>query len=232
MQSSAALPNSVGLTAYYTHSQNGQCANCSATLLDFHLNVVLLPCQTQLYTTIVLKCLESILKFIEPFCFYFFVLFLIRQRLLKLSRYRGAKVVLSYGRASLAERKQRRLKRTCKISPCPMYAGCLRHRNSDIRDEQKFFCVQLYLGTNKKQPFESNTFQRGLSGHQEMSPAGNISGSMLLLFTSILKKSLIDFLFLWSIISHGNLKADPLHKNDDMTNKPSTLQMSRACCAN
>ena len=160
MQSSAALPNSVGLTAYYTHSQNGQCANCSATLLDFHLNVVLLPCQTQLYTTIVLKCLESILKFIEPFCFYFFVLFLIRQRLLKLSRYRGAKVVLSYGRASLAERKQRRLKRTCKISPCPMYAGCLRHRNSDIRDEQKFFCVQLYVGTNKTQPFESNTFQR------------------------------------------------------------------------
>ena len=65
-----------------------------------------------------------------------------------------------------------------------------------------------------------------------MSPAGNICGSMLLFFTSSLKKSLIDFLFLWSIISHGNLKADPVRKNDDMTNKPSTLQMSRACRSN
>ena len=41
---------------------------------------ILLSCQTQLYTTNVLKCLESILKFIEPFSFYFFVLFSIRQR--------------------------------------------------------------------------------------------------------------------------------------------------------
>ena len=133
MQSSAALPNSVGLTAYYTHAQNVyQCANCSATLLEFHVNVVLLSCQTQLYTSNVLKCLESILKFIEPFCFYFFVLFSIRQRLLKLSRYRGARDIFSFGRASLAERKQRRLKRTCKISPSPMYAGFLRNRNSVI----------------------------------------------------------------------------------------------------
>lgn len=133
MQSSAALPNSVGLTAYYTQEQNVyQCANCSATLLEFHLNVVLLSCQSQLYTTNVLKCLESILKFIEPFCFYFFVLFSIRQRLLKLSRYRGARDIFSFGRASLAERKQRRLKRTCKISPSPMYAGFLRNRNSLI----------------------------------------------------------------------------------------------------
>ena len=85
-------------------------------------------------------------------------MFSIRQRLLKLSRYRGARVVFSFGRASLAEKKQRRLKRTCKISPCPLYAGCLRHRNSDRRDEQKFFCVYLYLGTNKTQPFESNTY--------------------------------------------------------------------------
>ena len=159
-------------------------------------------------------------------------MFSIRQRLLKLSRYCGARVVFSFGRASLAERKQRCLKRTCKISPCPMYAGWLRHRNSDRRDEQKFFCVYLYLGTNKTQPFESNTYQRGFSGHGELSPAGNISGSMLLLFTSSLKKSLIDYLFLWSISSHGNLKADPVRKNDDMTNKPSTLQRSRACSAN
>ena len=65
-----------------------------------------------------------------------------------------------------------------------------------------------------------------------MSPAGNISGSMLLLVTSSLKKSLIDYLFLWSISSHGNLKADPVRKNDDMTNKPSTLERSRACSAN
>ena len=93
---------------------------------------ILLSCQTQLYTTNVLKCLESILKFIEPFSFYFFVLFSIRQRLLKLSRYRGARDIFSFGRASLAERKQRRLKRTCKISPSPMYAGFLRNRNSLI----------------------------------------------------------------------------------------------------
>ena len=167
------------------------------------------------------------------FCFYFFVLFSIRQRLLKLSRYRGARVVFSYGRARLAERKQRRLKRTCKISPCPIYAGCLRHRNSDRRDKQKFFCVYLYLGTNKTQPFESHTFQRGLSGHGEMSPAGNISGSSLAaLYTSSLKKSLIDFPFLWSISSNGNPKADLVRKNDVMANKPSTLQRSRACRPN
>ena len=162
MQSSAALPNSVGLTAYYTHAQNVyQCANCSATLLEFYLNVVLLSAQTQLYTTNVLKFLESILKFIEPFCFYFFVLFSIRQRLLKLSRYCGARVVFSFGRASLAERKQRCLKRTCKISPCPMYAEWLRHRNSDRRDEQKFFCVYLYLGTNKISPLSPIPFREG-----------------------------------------------------------------------
>ena len=91
----------------------------------------------------------------------------------------------------------------------------------------------LYLGTNKTQPFEFNTFQRGLSGHGEMSPAGNISGSSLAaLYTSSLKKSLIDFLFLLSISSHGNLKADLVRKNDVITIKPSTLQRSRACRVN
>ena len=66
-----------------------------------------------------------------------------------------------------------------------------------------------------------------------MLPPGDISGSSLGdLYTSSLKKPLIDFLFLWSISSHGNLKADPVRKNDDMTNKPFTLQRSRACSAN
>ena len=52
-----------------------------------------------------------------------------------------------------------------------------------------------------------------------MSPAGNISGSSLAaLYTSSLEKSLMDFLFLWSISSHGNLKADLMRKNDVMTN--------------
>ena len=171
--------------------------------------------------------------FRKYFKVYWTVLFSIRKRLLKLSRYRRARVVFSYGRASLAERKQKRLKRTCKISHCPMYAGCLRHRNSGRMDEQKFFCVYLYLGTNKTQPFKSNTFQRGFSGHGEMSPPGNISGSSLAaLYTFSLKKSLIDFLFLWSISSHRNLKTDPVRKNDVMTNKPSTLQRSRACRPN
>ena len=42
-----------------------------------------------------------------------------------------------------------------------------------------------------------------------MSPPGNISGSSLAaLYSSCMKKSLIDYLFVWSIISRVNLKAD------------------------
>ena len=53
----------------------------------------------------------------------------------------------------LSREEQRHFKRTCKISACPTYAGCLRHRNSDRRDEQKFLYVHLYLESNKTQPF-------------------------------------------------------------------------------
>ena len=63
-----------------------------------------------------------------------------------------------------------------------------------------------------------------------MLPPGDISGSSLGdLYTSSLKKPLIDFLFLWSISSHGNLKADPVRKNDVF--HPSKLR-SRARRAN